>query len=178
MVEVIDRDTQNKMMAMMFCKIGYQDESYAVYCIRREKEDANVFISRLVKNSEGYVLDDDFVNGEKEVIEGIIKKLFSKIPVLELEQDGFSLSSELVLSEGLTFDIKKCYVTTVSKKLIKDCMINYNLVTKNLFDSPLVEVQDEKKYFSKGFVSNILLIIFGITVLLFSIITIIGVIFK
>ena len=178
MIEILDRNTGNKMMAMLFGKILYQEEAYVVYCVRRGQEDANLFVSRLVKNSESYAMDHHFVNGEKEVLEGIVQKLLNKLPILELEQDGFSLSSEITLTEGQFFDIQKCYVTTVPKKLIKDCMIYYGLVTKNLFDSPVVEVQDEKGYFNKGFINNIVVILFGIAVVIFCLVAIVDVILK
>jgi len=176
MVEVIEKNTGTKMMAVMFGKLMYQEESYAIYCIRRGKEDANIFVSRLLKTSEGLALDDDFVNGEKEVIEGIIKKLLSKISLLELEQDGFSLSKEIDLSEGLSFDSKKCYVTTVPRNLIKECMIEYQLVTESIFEVPLVEVQEEK-LLNKGFISNVILIVFGIVVIIFCLVVVGGVLF-
>lgn len=178
MIEVLDRTTGSKLMAMLFCKILYQEESYVIYCVRRGEDEANLFVSRLIKNSEGYSLDNHFVNGEKEVLEGIVKRLLNKDSILDLEQDGFFISSEISLTEGQFFDIKKCYVTTVSKGLIKECMIFYGLVTKSLFDSPIVEVQDEKGYFNKGFVSNIIVIIFGIVVVIFCLVTVVGILFH
>lgn len=165
MIELIDKDSNKKVMAMMFGKLCYRGDCYAIYCIRRGKEEANLFVSRMVSNSEGFALDHDFVNGEKEVMEGIIQKLLNKVPILDLEQDGFSLTSDIKLEGIQFFSVKICYVTTVPKILVKDCMLFYGLVTNEHFDTPLVQVADEKGYFNKGFVSNIGVILFGIFVL-------------
>ena len=65
MVEIIDDNTNRKMMAMILCDICYKDDYYVIYAIQREKDEANIFVSKLVKNSNGYVFDYNFSNDEK-----------------------------------------------------------------------------------------------------------------
>ena len=78
MIEVIDRDTNQKMIAMILCSICYRGDCYLIYCIRREKDDANLFVSKLVQNSQGYVMDSNFLNGEKEVLDNIVQRLLNR----------------------------------------------------------------------------------------------------
>lgn len=177
MIEVIDQETNQKMMAMIFGGIQYQNDRYVVYCIRRDKMDANVFVSKLVQNSQGDVMDTNFDNGEIKVLEGIIQKILSKRSKKEIEKDGFSFFTDFSWDGVNYFDINKCYITTVPRNLIKECMIYYGLVREEIFDQPVIEVVSPKK-FNKGFISNVILILFGIAVLIFSMVIVIGFLFD
>lgn len=168
MVELINKNTNQKLMAMILGEISYLEDRYIIYCIKRSKEDTNVFVSKLVKNSQGYTIDDDFLNGEKQILDGIVKRLLNKESKNVLEKDGF-LINKFVSLEGIHyFDIEKCYVATVPSFFIKDCLIFYDLVSKKLLEQPIVEVIDDKRKFNDGFVSNIVVIGLGVTVILFS----------
>ena len=177
MVELMDGNTNHKMMAMVVVGLQYQDSSYLIYSIRRDKETANIFVSKMLKGSMGYVIENDFDNGEKEVLDGIIKRILNKDSKEELENDGFILIKDIDLDSNLVFDINKCYVSTVNRSLIKDCLIFYGLVSEKIFEQPIVEVKDDKRLFNEGGASSIVLIIFGVVVLIFSCIVIYGVIF-
>ena len=78
MVEIIDKNTMNKVMAMIMGGFSYNDDNYIIYCVRREKDDANIFVSKLLKNSQGYVIDYNFDNGEKSVLDKVVQRLLSK----------------------------------------------------------------------------------------------------
>lgn len=177
MVEVVDKDTNQKMIAMIICSICYNGGCYIIYTIRREKEDANVFVSKLIRNSQGYIMDHDFENGEKEVLENIVQRFFNRESKEVLESDGFSILDNVELNDKNYFDIKKCYISTVSKELIKNCLIHYGLVSSKMFEQPIIEVIEDKRKFNEGFVSNVVLIVFGIFILCFSIFVIWGVLF-
>lgn len=177
MVEVIDKVTNQKMMMMVLCGICYQGDCYLVYCIRRDKEDVNVFVSRLIKGSQGYVIDANFSNGEKEVLDGIVQRILSRENKEALTNDGFSILKTVELDSNLIFEIEKCYVSTVARSLIKDCLIYYDLVNEKIFNQPVVEVFDDKRKFNEGFASSVVLIVFGIVILIFSCVVIYGVIF-
>ena len=164
MVEVIDQDTLSKLMAMILCGIQYDKKRYIVYAVRREQEDANVFVSRLVQNSQGMVIDYQFENGEKEALEKIIQRILSKESKESLKKDGIVLF-RVQLSEINYFDIQKCYVTTVLVSLIKECMIYYELLDEQVLKVPTVEVIESKRKFNEGFVSSLVLIIFGIVLI-------------
>lgn len=177
MVEVIDRKTKHKMMMMVLCGITYQNDSYLIYSIRRDKSDANVFVSKLIKGSLGYLIVDDFSNGEKEVLDSVVKRILNKNSLDELESDGFKFIKDIEMDSNISFDIDKCYVSTVSRDLIKECLIYYNLVNESMFNRPVIEVVEEKK-FNEGFASSMVLIVFGIIIVIFSCFVIYGVMFS
>lgn len=178
MVEIIDQETNKKVMAMVLCSICYKDDCYIIFAVQRDKEDANIFVSKLIKNSRSYVMNNNFENGEKEALEKVVQRFLNRESRSVLESDGFSIIDDISLDEINYFNIKECYVSTVSKKLIKDCLISYNLVNEKIFKQPVVEVIDDNRKFNEGFASNIVLIIFGIFILIFSIVGIFGVLFK
>lgn len=177
MVEVIDRKTKHKMMMMVLCGITYQSDSYLIYSIRRDKTSANVFVSKLIKGSLGYLIIDDFSNGEKEVLDSVVKRILNKNSLDELESDGFKIIKDIEMDSNISFDIDKCYVSTVSRDLIKECLIYYNLVNESMFNRPVVEVVEDKK-FNEGFASSMVLIVFGIVIILFSCFVIYSVMFS
>jgi len=175
-VEVIDKATLKKIMVMVLCGIKYQESSYLIYCVRRNKDDVNIFVSKLIKGSLGYVIDSNFVNGEKEILDNIVKRLLNKETKNSLEESGFSIIEKVDLDSKLSFDIDKCYVSTVKRGLIKDCLIFYDLVNESMINQPIVKVIDDKRIFNEGFASSIVLIIFGGIILLCSIFAIYNVV--
>lgn len=168
MIEIIDQETNQKIMAMILCSICYKEDCYIIYVVQRSKDEANVFISKLIKNSQGYVMNHYFENGEKEVLEKIVQRFLNRESREVLENDGFSILEDINLDEINYFDIEKCYVSTVSKTLIKNCLIYYRLVNEKLFEQPIVEVVEDKRLFNEGFVSNVVLIVLGVIILCFS----------
>ena len=177
MIEIIDKETNQKMMATIICGICYQGDCYIIYTVRREQEEANVFVSKLIRNSQGYAMDFEFANGEKEVLDNIVQKFLNRESKEVLESDGFSILENVELNDKKYFDIKKCYVSTVSRDLIKNFLIYYGLINRKMFEQPVVEVLDDKRKFNEGFVSNIALILFGVFIIGFSIYVIWGVLF-
>lgn len=177
MIEVIDQDSNQKMMALVLCGICYHGDCYLIYCIRRNQDEANLFVSKLIQNSQGYVIDFQFENGEKLILDGFIQRLLNRESKEVLERDGFSIMRDVNLDGIQYFNIDICYVSTVLRTAIKECFIYYGLVSEKLFDRPVVEVVDDQRKFNEGFVSNMTLIVFGIVLVLFSIWVIFGVLF-
>ena len=177
MIEIIDQKTNHKLMAMVLCGICYKGDCYIIYAVQRGREEANVFVSKLIQNSQGYVMNFNFENGEKEVVDKLVQRFLNRESKEILENDGFSILDGVTLEEHSYFDIKKCYVSTVKKSLIKDCLICYGLVNEKLFEQPIVELIEDKRKFNEGFASNVILIIFGICILVFSVVVIFGVLF-
>ena len=105
MIEVIDKDTMVKMMALILCGIRYEKNTYVVFAIRRDKIGANLFVSKVTKNSSGLTMDDCFSNGEKEVVDGIVQKFLNHVPREELENSGFVIIDDILLSGIQYYDI-------------------------------------------------------------------------
>lgn len=178
MIEVIDNSTNRKMMAMILCGISYREDRYLIYLIQRDKEDANVFVSKMIKGSMGYVINNEFANGEKEVLDGLVKRIINKESEDILRSDGFTILKSVEMDSNLYFDIDKCYVSTVPKNLFKECLVFYGVKNKNYVDRPVVEVIEDKKKFNEGFANNLVLIVFGVSVLIFSLVVVCNVFFK
>ena len=172
MLEVIDINSKLKLMAMVVTCIDYMGDRYVFYCIDRGKGEANIFISKLVVTSDGYIFKNDFKNGEKEVLDKVIKRMINKE---DISSEGFVMSNNVDFSDINYFDIEKCYVATISKKHIKDIMVYYKLVTQKIFERPVVEVVEDKRFFNEGYVGNLFLILFGVIVVIFCIVVVIGV---
>ena len=134
MKEFIDDDTQIKMMALVMCGIRYIHDEYLVYAIRRSNEEVNIFVSKLFKTSSGYIVKNDFLNGEKEVIVSLIQRILNRESIDTLNKDGYTLFSNIELASNLSFDVNNCYVSTVSKKLLLDCLKYYNLVNEDILN--------------------------------------------
>ena len=161
MKELIDDVDSSKMMAMILCGVRYKGVEYLIYSIQRSNHEANIFVSKLVYTSDGYIISYDFYNGEKESLDLIVKRILSKEDISSIEKDGYSLIKNIKLAGINHYDSNRCYVSTVSKKVVKDILIYYDLVTDYVDRSPVVGVAPEPKV-SSGFVSNLVLIFFGI----------------
>lgn len=172
MIEIIDNNSQNKMLAMVIANVSYMNDNYVIYGVDRGNGEANVFISKLVLMSEGYTFNHDFDNGEKEFLEKLVKRIINKE---KIEEGGFKISNDIKLGEINYFDIDKCYVATISKKIIKDVMIFYKLVTEKTLERPVVQIVDDKRIFNEGFVGNIFLIVLGLLVVVVGIVVVVGV---
>ena len=172
MLEIIDNSSKSKMMAMVMANVKYMDDNYLIYCVDRGNGDANIFVSKLVVMSEGYTLNNDFDNGEKNLLDTLVKRIINKE---DISKDGFVISNDVSLSEFNYFDIEKCYVATISKVLIKEIMIFYKLVTEKTLEKPVVKIVEDKRLFNEGFVGNVFLVLLGIIVIIFSLYAIVGV---
>lgn len=177
MVEVIDKITGCKMLMMKLCGIRYGDHSYLIYCIRRDEMHANVFVSKLINGSNGYVLYNEFDNGEKEVLDSVVKRLLNRDSKENLIRDGYLFVDDIAMDSDLIFEIDKCYVSTIDRSVIKECLIFYDLVNDSIFNQPIVEVVQDKSKFSEGFASSVVLIVLGIFIFVFCLIVIYGVLF-
>lgn len=178
MIEVIDNGTNRKMMAMILCGISYHGDNYLVYLIQRDKDEANVFVSKMIKGSMGYIINNEFANGEKEVLDVLVKRILNKESEDLLKSDGFTILKSVDMDSNLYFDIDNCYVSTVPKNLFKECLVFYGVKNKNYIDRPVVEVVEDNKKFNEGFVNNLVLIIFGVSILIFSLVVVYNVLFK
>ena len=170
MYELIDENNNMKLMALIICTFNYGDTPYCLYSIERDKEEDNLFISRIVKNSQGYTLDNNFKNGEKEALEDIVADFLSKVSPEQLKEQGFILN-DITITGINKFNYKKCYITTYKKDLLKECMLHYNLEVPNN-NIPLVKVK-KSKTINKGNYEGIILIIIGIITIIVCLLAVI-----
>ena len=178
MKEVIDVKNNVKMVAMLLCGVRYDGHEYLLYSIKRNNHEANIFVSKLIQTSDGYRIQHDFDNGEKEVLDRLVQRIISRDSIDALGNDGYSFVRNVELTGVSCFDINVCYVATVPIKLVKECLNEYGLVSEKSLENPVADVLEEHKPFSRGFVSNIFFIAFGIFILIFSISILVGVMIK
>ena len=178
MKEVIDVKNNVKMVAMLLCGVRYDGHEYLLYSIKRNNKEANIFVSKLVRTSDGYRIQHDFDNGEKEILDRLVQRIISRESVDSLVSDGYSLIQNVELVGVSCFDVHLCYVATVPIHLIHECLNEYGLVHSDNVNGAVAEIVPDRRVFSHGFVGNLFLIAFGILVLIFSVSTIIGVMLR
>lgn len=175
MYELIDENNNIKMMALIICTFTYGDIPYCLYSIERDKEEDNIFVSKIVKNSLGNTLDSNIKEDEKEALENVIASFLNRNSLENLKEQGFELTN-LKLNGINKFNEKKCYVTTYKKVFLKECMLNYHLEIPNN-NTPIIKVKKSKPI-NKGNYENILLIILGIITIIVCILVIIKILFN
>lgn len=174
MVELIDVSSNKKVMALLLFKIKYENDVYVVYSIKRNSEEVNLFVSLLVKNSQGYCMDHSFSNGQKNIIDSIVHKLVNKVSLEAINEMGYEISKEIKLGDINYFDIEECYITTIPKNLFMDFLEFYDISRKEDLVRPIITVKKSKSQFNEGFVQNVALIILGIALVIFCLVIIIG----
>ena len=78
MKEVIDVKDNIKMVAMLLCGVRYDGHEYLLYSIKRNNKEANIFVSKLVRTSDGYRIQHDFDNGEKEILDRLVQRIINR----------------------------------------------------------------------------------------------------
>ncbi len=175
MYELIDENKNIKMMALIICTFTYGNTNYCLYSIDRDKNDTNIFVSKLVTNSLGYTLDSDISNDELEALGDVVALFLSKVSLDQLKEQGFDLT-DLKLSGINKFNEENCYLTTCNKDILKEVMLNYNLEIPNN-NTPIIKVKKSKPV-NKSNIGSILGLILGILTLIICILAIIKIIFH
>ncbi len=174
MIEVIDNDN-NKRMASIMCGILYNDILYVLYLIKRDKDNVNMFVSKIIENSEGVkVIDSDLTDIEKKELEDIVKRIINKDGIYNLAKDGIKIVKDINLNKGVNkFNIDNSYVSTISNKDINECKVYYELDNN---EKNIVMVNND--IVMKRNLKDILIIIFGILVICFCICMTISILVK
>ena len=175
MYELIDDNKNIKMMSLIICTFIYGNNDYCLYSIDKDKEESYIFVSKLVRNSQGYTLDNNFKSGEKGALDDLIASFLSKESIDSLKEKGFAFT-DIKLNGICKFNDKKCYITTYNKNLLKECMLNYNLEIPNS-NAPIIKVKKSKPI-NKGNFGKILLIVLGILTIIVALLAVIKTIFK
>lgn len=172
-MEIIDVDNNVKMKCLvMFC-FRYGDGMYVVYSVKRDNSQRNIFISKLVVNSEGYTMDSNFTSDEREALERVVAKIINCCDRQILLDDGVKFSSDVKFSLVNKFSSSKCYVATYDNDVIEKIMKFYG-VTK---DKSAVLIRNSSRVSSNN-IGVILLILFGIAVIIGCLMVVIDIFVK
>lgn len=173
MIELIDVDDNIKFMGKIITGINYGDNLYILYFIERDKTSYNLFVSKVIENSVGYVMDNNFSSGEKEAIDDVVASILSKVSLDVLKEKRVSFVNDISLTDINRFSISNCYVTTFKKSLFDECMLFYDFKIDNNKSNVVVR-EREVSYLSKNNRPYVYLILLGIFVIIISIVVIIS----
>lgn len=81
-IKLVDEHNINRE-AKIITMIEYEETEYVVYSIDRDEENANIFVSKLVKEGDHLLLDEIQSTDVKEKIDNVVKEII-KLP---LEQE-------------------------------------------------------------------------------------------
>lgn len=81
-IKLVDEHNINRE-AKIITMIEYEGTEYVVYSIDRDEENANIFVSKLVKEGDHLLLDEIQSTDIKEKIDNVVKEMI-KLP---LEQE-------------------------------------------------------------------------------------------
>lgn len=66
--------------AEIITSFNYKEKDYLIYSIDNDDENANIFVSRLLKDNEGYdYIEDINDDKEREEIQNIVKEILSAV---------------------------------------------------------------------------------------------------
>ena len=77
-IKLVDEHNINRE-AKIITMIEYEGTEYVVYSIDRDEENANIFVSKLVKEGDHLLLDEIQSTDVKEKIDNVVKEMI-KIP--------------------------------------------------------------------------------------------------
>ena len=66
--------------AEVITAFSYKEKEYLVYSVDKDEENSNIFVSRLVKDNEGYdVIEDIEDEAERTEVQNAVKEILSSI---------------------------------------------------------------------------------------------------
>lgn len=157
-MEILDVDSNVKMMANVLVMLKINNDNYMFYAINRDDEQDNVFVSKLVKNSEGYTTSYEFVNGEKESLDSIFSMLINNDDLKD--NKNIEIVKDLELAMYNKFSSNICYVASCSKNIINNVISKYGESSSSRVIVKKPEENDSINY------NNLFLVLFGILVLI------------
>ena len=127
-IKVIDEHSIDRS-ANIICSIDVDGTDYVVYSIKRDEENDNLFISKLIRNNDGtsnMINIDDTT--EKSMLADIVKELVT----YAINNDADKTTGEVTLSNGRkvkissvlfnkeqNINVSKTYITTVKRAVTK-----------------------------------------------------------
>ena len=157
-MEILDVDSNVKMIANVLVMFRINNDNYMFYSINRDEEQDNVFVSKMVKNSEGYTMSCEFVNGEKESLDSIFTMLINGDDLSN--NKSIEIVNDLDIAMYNKFSSSICYVSSCSKNIINNVISRYGRNSENMavVRKP---VQNESINYN-----NLILVILGVVVLI------------
>lgn len=127
-IKIIDEHGIDRLASIM-CSIDVDGTDYVIYSIKRDDENDNLFISKLIRNNDGtsnMINIDDTT--EKSMLADIVKELVT----YAINNDADKTTGEVVLSNGRkvtvssvlfnkeqNINVGKTYITTVKRAVTK-----------------------------------------------------------
>lgn len=177
MIEIID-ENNNKMKANIMCRIVFEGIEYCIYLIERDNVSINMFISKIVSNSEGIRSIDSGISSDvKDKLDVICNKIINKVSIDNLNSEGVKIIYDYKLDNGVNkFITNNSYVCTLKKEDINDIYKFYQF--KNNIHSNVVKIKESTNKLDKEDKKNIWAIIFGLISFVIIVLLIFLIIFK
>lgn len=162
MIEFFEVSDKLKLGCYVLFNIEIGDSLYLFYSSARGEDEANIFVSRLVKTSMGDELFNDFSNGEKDNLDNVFKELINSDKFIFSD---YKMNNDIRPLVGSKFSKDLCYVCTMSKGDLLSFLNKYHLKVDKR--RPVIKV-DKEKFVTSEKAESVLLILLGIFVLLLS----------
>lgn len=143
---VQDKNNNIKKEADTIIKFNFENKDYLIYSIEENEENRQIFVSKLILNSEGKYFIDNILPEEKGKLNNIVYNIVILTPTEAKKGiDGLSLINDLTdkFSVKLSTEIPElgeqeyysnCSIAITSKILVEDAIKFYeeNLASKNI----------------------------------------------
>ena len=77
---LFDKDNNIEKSAQMIVKFNFEEKDYLVYCTQENEQNNQIFVSRLVLNSEGKYFIDDISTDEKGKLSNLVYNIVILVP--------------------------------------------------------------------------------------------------
>lgn len=134
---LLDKNNSLQKNATIVVKFNFEQKDYLIYCIDENEANSQIFVSRLVLNSDGKYFIDNILPEEKNKLNNIVYNIVILLPTEAQKGSSFKdLSSNLLEKFGtkLMYDIpnmdiqdyySNCSVAITSKILVETAIKFY-----------------------------------------------------
>ena len=153
-IKVIDEHGIDRAASIM-CGIDVDGTDYVIYSIKRDEENDNLFVSKLIKNNDG---TSNMVNIEDSMEKSKLADIVKKLITYSINNDADKTTGVVTLADGKEIKISgvlfnkeqninvgKTYITTVKRAVTKVGANFYSVevpkaepVVESVFDTPAV----------------------------------------
>ena len=149
---IMNKNNNNQMQASSVVKFNLNNKDYLVYCIDENEENKQIFVSRLILNSEGKYFIDNIMPEEKAKLSEIVYNIVILIPTNNQKGEPAdkllsNLTEKYVLSLGNDIPAmgeqeyyNNCSIAITSKELVALAESFYNTNLKN--EEPVLKASE------------------------------------